>query len=292
MDRQSAVLFGVLTLAFLVAILAASLFDGNTPGSGVRSASGPLPEKRLRAKKENVRKNARAITSTRKEEKPSVSEKAASAPSDPVEVWGSLTHPKGKNNPKNEAERVAAEALTALDPEEGIETIQANLDAIEGTEGSSELYAVLGTLYARLQPPDTDAMNEAFEAGHASAPTEALRADIQFYHARALVAAGQHESALAVLEASTEAGESTPSHRFESEVIRGMALEATGDKDGAAKAYTVAMEKAVADGVPLQGEQANSYRQAGLKLARIYRSAGNKAEADRVASELKQWLAR
>jgi predicted negative regulator of RcsB-dependent stress response len=290
MDRQSAILFGVLAVAFLAAILAASLFDGKSAGSSAPSASAPAPEKRLRAKKENVRKNARAITSTRKEEKPSGS--GAAGPSDPVEVWGSLTHPKGKNSPKNEAERVAAEALTALDPEEGIETIRANLDALEGTEGSSELYAVLGTLYARLQPPDTAAMNEAFEAGHASASTEALRADIQFYHARALVAAGQHESALAVLEASTEAGESASGHRFESEVIRGMALEATGDKDGAAKAYSVAMEKAVADGVPPQGEQANTYRQAGLKLARIYRGAGKNAEADRVASELKHWLAR
>ncbi len=291
MDRQSAILFGVLAVFFLAAILAASLFDGKSAGSSGPSASAP--EKRLRAKKENVRKNARAITSTRKEEKPSGSGAAdPSDPSDPVEVWGSLTHPKGKNSPKNEAERVAAKALTALDPEEGIETIRANLDALEGTEGSSELYAVLGTLYARLQPPDTDAMNEAFEAGHVAAPTEALRADIQFYHARALVAAGQHESALAVLETSTEAGESAPGHRFEAEVIRGMALEATGDKDGAAKAYSVAMEKAVADGVPPQGEQANSYRQAGLKLARIYRGAGKKAEADRVASELKHWLAR
>jgi predicted negative regulator of RcsB-dependent stress response len=291
MDRQSVILFGVLALAFLAAILAASLFDGTGSESGAQSELAPAPEKRLRAKKENVRKNARALTSTRKEEKPSGSGAAAVA-SDPVEVWGSLTHPKGKNSPKNEAERVAAEALTALDPEEGIETIQANLDALEGTEGSAELYAVLGTLYARLQPPDTAAMNEAFEAGHAAAPTEALRADIQFYHARALVAAGQHEAALAVLEASTEAGASGPGHRFESEVIRGMALEATGDKDGAVNAYSVAMEKAVADGVPPQGEQANTYRHAGLKLARIYRRAGKKAEADRVASELKHWLAR
>lgn len=290
MDRQAATLFGVLAVAFLAAILAASMVGGPSTGSDARSSSAPAPEKRLRAKKENVRENARAITSTRKEETPKP-RAAPAGPGNPVKVWGSLSHPKGENAPKNEAERVAGEALAALDPEEGIETIRANLDALEGTEGSSELYAVLGTLYARLDPPDNAAMNEAFEAGLDSAKTEELRADVRFYHARALISIGQHDSALAVLDAGSQAGEAAEVQRFESSVLRGTALEATGDRAGAAAAYSEAMEKAVADGRAPVGEQVNSYRQAGLKLARIYRSQGKNAEADRVAAQLKRWLA-
>ncbi|MDP7639242.1 MAG: hypothetical protein QGG73_05940 [Candidatus Hydrogenedentes bacterium] len=74
-------------------------------------------------------------------------------------------------------------------------------------------------------------------------------------------------------------------------MLRGMSLEATGNKEGAVRAYSDAMEKAVADGRAPVGERANSYRQAGLKLARIYRGEGKKAETARVASELKRWLA-
>ncbi|MDP7639241.1 MAG: hypothetical protein QGG73_05935 [Candidatus Hydrogenedentes bacterium] len=172
MDRQSAILFGVLTIAFLAAILAASMYGGPSTGSGAQPAAAPAPEKRLRAKKEHVRKNARAITSTREEEKREP-KGSSSGPADAVEVWGSLSHPKGVNAPKNGAERVAGEALTALDPEKGIEAIRANLDALDGTEGSSELYAVLVTLYARLDPPDTEAMNEYF--GQVSNPCRRRR---------------------------------------------------------------------------------------------------------------------
>lgn len=293
MERKSAIVLAALVFSFFAALGLAARYGGGTSGT----KGSPQAVKKLRAKPGTMRENARAIVSSvpsKKSESPGGGGAGGSGGAGrdkPLEIWGRLDSPSsGPPEERSEAARVADEALGAASAEEGIERVLASLTGVEGVAEASRLYGALGSLYARQDPVDVALAQQAFGRAVASARTTEEREEAVCRQVKALIRLGRNGPALDAL-AGWAVGEGVlTARRLEMGVMLGILYEEAGDSQKALQAYEDTMDWAIGTEERANAEIANVFRQAGLRLARLYRRLELPREAARVSRRAKAWL--
>lgn len=236
-----------------------------------------------------MRTNARALASST----PSIPDKPADngeARDERLEIWGGLGSPP-EDGPTPEFRAELSRALDGERPQKSVEQLLQQLsDAQEGAEAAL-LYSSLGTLYANHDPPDVALVQETFDRALASAATDVQRVDVIYGMAQAYLKLGQTQRAIESLKGAPDGQEVVSRHAFELGVLEGMALERSGKLDGAQQSYSAVLKRLDDLGPEATRAMESVYRQAGLRLSRVYKKLGKKTEAGRVARQVRERLA-
>lgn len=293
MEKRPLVILIAMIFGFTAAMVLAARYGGGTASNSGESGQSTATKK-LRAKPGTERKNARAIVSSTAAKQSPSSGNGGHTRSEPLEVWGRPKLSEPSTSPKTEAERIAGEALNAASPEEGVEQILERLSepGAEESPDVSRLYATLGTLYARREPLDLEAMRHAFERAVSAAATPGETEEAVYRQAKAMMQLGQDDLALRALTGAPPGDGPVTARGLELGVMRGMAFEKAGDTEKALAAYEETMESAVKGGENSSEAIASVFRQAGLRLARLHRRLGQTQEANQVARHMNAWLDR
>lgn len=276
-----AILIGGLVFVFVV-LFAGAYFVGQR--QEVDHAEAKLrPVKKFRAKAGTERENAQALTSSQRsaeESKGSGSQK----------IWGSLER-ADKKKVLTRTERSVKEAMESDTPEEGIRSLLNRLNAIEGNEQKSMVYAALGVMYRALDPPMLDEAEKALDLAWRYAETTSEKTEAVYFQAAHDMSQGDYQGILEAIERID--GESLPSssHSLELGVMMGIAYEQLGHFEDAKASYQGIMEQARLVGLDRNDDVANVYRQAGMNLAMILRKEGNEREAQTLARQVRADLA-
>lgn len=295
-DKPYMVVVGVVGI-FLLALAGAALLSGGVGGSSSSSTS-TTPVKKFRAKPGTQRENARAIIS----DAPSIPSDnqspgdSSTTPQKPIEVWGRFDSPDEEAiprmaseelTPRTPSEDAAWSALEHPSTEEAIESLTGQLEVLDDSQAASDLYSALGTLYARQGRFETGEVEAAFAQALKAAVSDAQRIGVEYEEAKALM---QHGEAARALETIRKLeGKDLPDARMRAElsVMEGMALEKSGDVEGAIASY----ESLLDEGLGADGEKDRGilgiYRQAALRLTRIYRKLGREEDAEKVARSVR-----
>lgn len=276
--RQTYLLVGLI-IAFAVTLGVAYWYSGQERSATASSA----PVKKFRAKPGTERKNARALLSS----VPSVSEETTTRP---IEVWGSLERDDGPG--KRELEAVEA-VLDLDDPEEGIEQLQNLLEGRDQELRASTLsyvYAALASLYVQINPPDPARAEEAYERALAEAADVAAYISVVHIYADGLLKAGRYARLAEVTELDGFEVYPLSAALLETGVYRGVALDQLGRPEDAQRAYEQVIAVAIGSDRDMSERASNVFRQASLRLARIYRLQGRSSEAKAVARRVQARL--
>lgn len=287
MDRQSWTLILSVLFAFLLAMGLASRYgagSGGSKGGGSKSGASTAPVKKYRAPPGKMRKNARALVSSVPSVKTGKPRDSSKARRD-IEVWGRLD---SSEKVRSREERAAEAALGSFDPSSGIAMLTAAID--ESSNPSWEVYAALGELYVRSTSENRAEMEVAFAEAMKLAGSREDRLEVVRRHAQTLRGMGELQEALKLLS-DTSMGEGTVSAKsIELSVLKGGLLEQLNDRDLALAAYEDAMKSTEAFGIEHRSETSSTYRQAALRLARIYRDRNDSRGASRVRREVAMWF--
>ncbi len=276
--RQTYLVF-VMLFAFAFTIGGAYWYGEREQSAAAASA----PVKKFRAKAGTERKNARALLSS-----------APSAPEEttkkPIEVWGSLD----REEPARKEERETERDLVELDdPQAAISYIFERLENAkdEGSPSASAyLYAALAAQYVQLEPPDAARAEETYKYALALVSDSSTHIYVVYLYADALLEAGDFERLSEVTELDGYEFYSPSATLLELGVFRGIAFEKLGRTDEALNAYEQVVDVAIASDGELSEKASNIFRQASLRLARIYRAQGMTGEAKAVVRRVQALL--
>lgn len=283
-DKQTLVLFSIL-LAF-ASMLGIAFWYGEMQSSGSASATTTekKPVKKFRAKPGTERKNARALLSST----PSQPEETTNKP---IEIWGSLDP---ELQEENESLITALNALQNEDRPQAIGDVLEQLKKVEQEGGSLEdkalLQATLGRLYALKTPPDEAAAGAAFDRALLTAGNTAARIGVLHLYARSLLDFQEYTRVIDLLEFDFIRKQVFSARTLELEVMRGVAYEQLDRDAEASVAYEEALDRTMKWGTSVDVSQSTIFRQASLRLSKLYREQENSSEATAVARRMRNWL--
>ena len=190
----------------------------------------------------------------------------------------------------SDEERVAHEAMNALDPLDGIQRIESYLAALSNMGQASGLYAALGRLYAQTSPPDIERSRAAFSMACDLAPSPEARHRTAHYEVMTLLENALADEALERIRETLAFDEALTVPRMQLTIARGQLLEDKGEADGALATYK-ALCDLPAEALATLGPKAEDvYRLACLRLAALHRKNGRTSEADAVARRMRERL--
>ena len=284
-QKQGIVLAVTIGGAVLVLVIAMAFSGDESVVS--RSAT----RKPFVAREDSMRDNARMLTSRNRDmDVPKGAgdgggvldmESASISPTDPN---------AGDEEELAEEEQVAQAALNALDPEEGILVIEQHLDSVETDAESSRLYSTMALLHVNADPPRPE---EALAAAATAAKLAQTPEDQDYavlVEANALHRQGDSKAAREQLKPVLERETPVTLSGLELGVMLGNLEAEAGDVAGAEAAYVRVVERAPAAVETLGVRALDVYRQACLKLARIYRADGRDADAKKLIRTMQNRL--
>lgn len=278
MEHKQTFLILALIGIFGIAMAGAYFYSNREAAS---AASTPrAPTKKFRAKAGTERENARALVSSA----PSVDEEKTDKP---IEIWGSLEQDDGPAEAQSDEVK---DALNAADPAKGLEKLQFDI-AAASTETTQETLAVwqatAGLLLGRLDPPDIAGATQAFAEARENAQTDAIRLHVTYNEAQSLLERREYAAVINTLEKESPDTFPFAAHALELSVMKGIALEQLDKFDEAEKAYLAAIDRSEGEEQFPSKSAINVYRQANLRLARLYRNRGDTTAATTVARRMR-----
>ena len=174
-----------------------------------------------------------------------------------MEVWGRFDSPEQtaapratseRPTPRTASEKAAVSALENPSTEEAVRDLIEALEALKDARGASDLYSALGTLYARQGRLKSGEAREAFAQALKSPGTEERRLGVNYAEAKALMQYGEAGDALEAIRKLNEKGLPDARMRVELRVMKGMALEKTGETEQAIESYEGVLDDALGAG--------------------------------------------
>lgn len=240
--------------------------------------------KKFRAKPGTQRENARAIISST----PSIpAADQSSELQEPAEVWGRLDSPNNLPAPRSPAQAAAQSALENPSTEAAVKQVVEALEATDDAQAVSELYSALGTLYAWQGRFESGQVQDVFAQALDAAGSEVERIRVEFSEAKAFMQHGDEEYTLEAIRELKAKDLTDTRMRAELGVMEGMTLERTGDLKKAISSYEGVLDGGLSAGGHDDDKILNVFRQAGLRLARLYRSVGREEDAKIVAQRVR-----
>lgn len=280
-DKRQLYLLTLLLFVFGLSILGAYFYGERDQTATASSA----PMKKFRAKEGTERKGARALVSSR----PSVPEETTSRP---IDIWGSFERDDAGVREKRE---FVEDAIRRDDPEAAIEKLLEGLE--QGADEQSGMdaaytYAALASLYLLIDPPDPALAEEVYAQALKAARDAPSHVLVVNVFAGALLHTDRFERLVEVTELGSYESYPFSARLLEIGVLRGLALEKLDRPEAASASYQQAIDAAIGSGSGLGEEAANVFRQASLRLARLYRAQGKPSEANAVARRVRALLDR
>ena len=279
-DRPYALILGLLG-ALALAMAAAWYFGGAQQGP----IAGSAATETFRAKAGTQRENARALISSREHVDGKEGTRA-----DPVEVWGRFDDSEAdgvRRDSPEESLRLAEEVLADLSTEDAMSVLRAEAEL---TESPSALYTAMGVLYARDNPYDTTQVEDAFALALSTASTPDERSYVVFQHARVLLERGLNDDLVALLDRTRPENLELSTRTAQIEILRANALWNSGNTHGAESVLQRLVDRTEVDSLVEDAEFQSVYRQASMRLVRMYKESGNQAAADEVRRAMKSRL--
>jgi cytochrome c556 len=265
----------------LLGIVAAWLLGGqtNTPLSETASTQ------RFRAEAGTQRANAKALVHNRKY---APAEEGTSTA--PVEVWGRFdddepTQPDAE--PWHETQRLADEVLDDLQVEDGLAVLKTEL---QQTDAPSLIYAAMATLYAREEPYDSELVERTFALALSTATSPEERLDVLVRQSKNYMERGQAQAVLDLVARTQPDTAAFSTYSAELDLLKANAQFATGDVPAAISTLVGLIERDDAIEMLEDEEFEAVYRQAAMRLARIYREMGDEHAADNLARAMRSRL--
>jgi hypothetical protein len=271
----------VLLVGLFAVTLTGAYLLGQSKGSSKSSTSSlNQNEKRLRAKTGTERKNAKALTTSRKSNETDRTDEKA-------DVWGSLEKDQGSKSKKESLTlKKAKTALEGLPTSEAIQKISTIILATEDPEALVVPYAMLGYLYGISDSELLELSVEAFERAQELATSNFQQVEITFYQAKALSHQEKYQDVILLIGDLSLESVPENSHYFELGILAGVALEKLGEDEKAQMAYKEIMDTIKIHELNEDSDLDNIYRMAGFKLAKLYRKNGQDNSALALARQL------
>ncbi len=289
MQQHPMIMVGLIIL-FFAAVVALAAYFGSTsqPNTPIDTSTTFF------AKPGKMRPNVQILTS-KKKTVPKVKKKGderrkGASDYDKISSAASMSRDPADN--LTEEERTLREALNTFEPREEIEKVKQALAATEAASEAHEMYTALGILYGRLDPPRIDEAKEAFDRAKALADSNATLHEIARREAAVLVSLGHAQQALACVNRALSyqyEGDTTVAW-LELNVIKGKLEESIGNMDRAENAYLTVIERIFDVTDTAEPGVEGVYRQACLRLTRLYNNTGREKEAKRVKRKMKHTL--
>lgn len=275
-EHPGLVLLGM--LVFIVGMFGIAFYLSGQDGVESRGGVSSKPVKKFRAKEGTERENARALISSQ----PSVKEETSKKD---IDVWGSLDH---SDSSSTSTESTVRGALAEGRTEDGIRSLLDRLEESEAGDDQSLVYTGLAVLYGMMDPPMTEALEQALALAweHAVTPLELL--EVAYAQATYDLSRGADEDVLATIGRLEDVPPSA--HGFELGVMAGIAYERLGRADEARAAYEGVVAEAEALGLADHPSVVGVYRQASLNLAVVLRRQGEESDARALARRVQRNL--
>ncbi len=279
-EQKQLLSVGLIMLAILLGALWAVQF-AQKKGGGIQDG-----QKSFRAKEGTMRKNAQVLTSKKKKSNKSKSASSSKSNGDKNKIRSI----KSLTNPPSENERIAKEALNTLIPEEGIKSLLERLATLEAMDEAADLYSALGLLHAQTDPPDIAKARAAFSAATDLAQTDIERHHLAYMEVSMLVNHAKTSDALKLIRGTLEFDETISTPRLQLLTMWGNLMQEAGELEVAETTFRSIAGQSPATLEALGPEAIDVYRQACLRLTRLYRKTGRDIEADELTRTMKQRL--
>lgn len=264
-------------------------------GGGINSPSTTskvLTAKKAREKSQALRSSRRKVDMPHKSEGGSAAEEALSGDEsaeafDEKEAGGQ--EEAGAQETAEERTQIAVrEALGSMKPQTGIDRLMRHLENVKSMAEAADAYSALGTLYLQTDPPELDAAFGALSTATDNAGSPGSRHHNALIEAYALVEHGMSERALQRIESVLREEGPVTVDRLQLTLMLGR-LHEDGDRlDFAEAAYQEVIDRAPTL-AGARGENAwDVYRQACVKLSRIYNRTYRAKDAERLARAMQQ----
>lgn len=266
MDRQQLGLLAVMGFAFLF-MIGVAFYYSNVKGDGSGIASSPIPAdgplKKFRAKPGTQRENARALYSSREEapENP----QTPSYRGESAKAWGTFDAPPPP--------RSLDENLQDSSPEEALELAEAALE--DDTISSAERHAAMAYALSRQYPVDMEAIETKFKEARALVSDEDERQAVLYFLCKARLELGDYAGLTKALSEAPPEWLRPGPRSLEIGIMRAYAVEHANDTAAAQAAYLWVLEAAQVWEALQDPRSEGVYRQAGRRLARLYRREGD-----------------
>lgn len=241
---------------------------------------------RFRTKPENVREGAKALVSKLAPENKDA--KTGAGAGQPLDSWSAPENVvEQQRGFATNGDELREEALAAPSPQAGVEMVNKALANARSKSESSQLYSTLAKLEAQSNPANYAAVDRALANAEALAETAEDRHEAGLAKAQILLNRGDRAQALEALNHALAQGDAVTEAGLRARVLRANLYEETGDTARAVAEYQKSIEDASKSAPTLGLDAANVYRQACLRLSRLYRQQGNEKEAEKLARRMK-----
>jgi tetratricopeptide (TPR) repeat protein len=282
-QRKQNLVVGLVLVAFGVLVVGTLIYSR---GSGTVTNKA-LTRKPFVAKAGTMRKNAKPIYTKAPRDMPSGTAAPSGEGTGSSAADGSgASGGEGSDSPPSESPEIQ-EALDAPTPEEGIEALEEHLKTLDAVAEASAVYTALGQLHARKSPPDDEAALQALATAAELAQTDEQAHDAALVQARLLT----EQDPAAALDVARNALATHPeptASGIQLAIKEGILLEDSGDPKAAENAYKQAIESVEAATGQVDSETTAAYRQACIRLSRLYRKTRRDDEANALARKMKR----
>lgn len=279
MEKRPGIVLIVILSMFVIGLVFAS-FLGDEPGTAASSG------KRFRAKPGTMRQGARALvskTAPRNEKKVKRTGKGKT-----MDGWAAPENlVKQKKAAAESGHAVTTSALSAPSSETGIQMISEALTETTSPSEQSQLYSSLSLLYAQEDEKNLEGIRQALNKAFQLAQTEEDRHEAYLAEVQILLNMGHDSAAQKRLEKTFEEAGQPTEPGLHMGVMLAKIYEEAGEREKAEARYRHVMDQWMQSGKRFSDQAANIYRQACLRLARLYRKSGKETEAKAVAQEMK-----
>ena len=205
----------------------------------------------------------------------------------PVRSADPVDAPDAGPDVSDEVAALIAEAQAADSADVALELLTRAIAEAQPSDDSARLYGAIGAIELSRDPPNTDTGLAALRSATDSAQSRAARAEAAVAEASALVVHGEGASGVKRIEAllADESMDSVSAARLS--LMHGDLLAEQNDLRAAEAAYETVRRSAS----PSEGGNEALFRQASLRLTRLYAKTGEKKKEQAVATDLKRAFA-
>ena len=189
-----------------------------------------------------------------------------------------------------ETQAAIREALNGPSPQTGIDRLREHLEQVKSEAEGSQVHSALGALHLQTDPPNVNAAFTAFESATDTAPTGAQRERAALREVHTLVKNGQTERAMNRLETILKKDEPVSTAGLQLRVMLAGIHETNGDTRLAENTYADVLKRVEAEGETFGQDVWSVYRQACLKLTRIYKDSNRTIRATQLTNQMERTL--